>query len=46
LKIDLIEDAMIGATAAVHKLTVVTRDVADFQHFGAEILNPFETGIG
>jgi toxin FitB len=38
----LYEDAMIAATARVHKLTVVTRNVADFKHFGVELLNPFK----
>lgn len=37
-------DAMIAATAVVHGLTVVTRNVSDFARFGVEILNPFETG--
>ncbi len=37
----LYEDAMIAATAAVHKLTVVTRNVADFKHIGVDVLNPF-----
>lgn len=37
----LIEDAMIAATANVHKLTVVTRNVADFKHFGVKVFNPF-----
>ena len=35
------EDAMIAATAKVHKLTVVTRNVADFKQFGVSVLNPF-----
>ena len=39
----LYEDAMIAATAAVHNLTVVTRNVADFQPFGVRVLNPFKT---
>ena len=38
----LAEDAMIAATASVHRLTVVTRNVSDFEHLGAEVLNPFE----
>ena len=37
----LYEDAMIAATAQVHKLTVVTRNVADFKRFGVKLLNPF-----
>jgi len=39
----LYEDAMIAATAIVHKLTVVTRNVDDFAHFAVPLLNPFET---
>ena len=35
------EDAMIVATALVHKLTVVTRNVSDFKRFGVPMLNPF-----
>lgn len=38
----LYEDAMIAATAKVHHLTVVTRNVADFQGFGVKVLNPFD----
>ena len=37
------EDAMIAATAMVHKLTVVTRNVNDFERFGVKIINPFQT---
>ncbi len=37
----LYEDAMIAATAKVHKFVVVTRNVADFKGFGVKVLNPF-----
>ena len=36
------EDAMIAATAKIHGLTVVTRNVADFKSFGVPLLNPFK----
>ena len=36
------EDAMIAATAIVHRLTVVTRNVSDFLQFGVDLQNPFE----
>jgi hypothetical protein len=38
---DLIEDAMIAATALVHDLTVITRNVRDFEVFGAKTFDPF-----
>lgn len=37
----LIEDAMIAATAHVHNLTVVTRNVRDFEALGVPTLDPF-----
>lgn len=37
----LYEDAMIAATAAVHNLTVVTRNVADFTALEVPVFNPF-----
>jgi len=42
----LYEDAMIAATARVHRLTVVTRNTADFEAFDVPLLNPFEFGLG
>ncbi len=38
----LYEDAMIAATAQVHNLTVVTRNVNDFKLFAINLLNPFD----
>jgi len=37
----LAEDAMIAATAQIHHLYVVTRNVKDFEYLGVETLNPF-----
>lgn len=34
-------DALIGATARVHGLTVVTRNARDFERTGVQVLNPF-----
>jgi predicted nucleic acid-binding protein len=39
----LIEDAMIAATAIVHNLTVVTRNIRDFTRLGVRLVNPFES---
>jgi predicted nucleic acid-binding protein len=38
---DLIEDAMIAATAHVNNLTVVTRNLRDFKPFGVPTFDPF-----
>ena len=35
-------DALIAATALVHGMTVVTRNVADFKPTGVALLNPWE----
>jgi hypothetical protein len=37
----LIEDAMIAATAKLHGLTIVTRNVRDFRDFAMDLFNPF-----
>jgi predicted nucleic acid-binding protein len=39
---DLIEDAMIAATARVHELEIATRNERDFQQIHVETFNPFE----
>ncbi len=36
------EDAMIAATALVHNLTVVTRNLRDFKRFEVQTFNPFD----
>ena len=35
-------DSLIAATARVHRLTIVTRNTADFARAGAPVLNPFD----
>jgi toxin FitB len=39
----LLEDAMIAATARVHHLIVATRNEGDFGELDVRILNPFKT---
>lgn len=41
----LMQDALIAAVAAVHRLTVVTRNVRDFERLGVPTVDPF-TGRG
>jgi predicted nucleic acid-binding protein len=36
-----VSDGLIAATGLEHKLTVVTRNIADFQRSGVNTLNPF-----
>ena len=38
----LANDAMIAATARVHNLIVVTRNIRDFEGFDVELINPFD----
>ena len=38
---EILEDAVIAATAIVHNLVVVTRNVRDFRRLGVETLDPF-----
>ena len=38
---DVIEDAMIAATARVHNVTVATRNVRHFKGLDVELVNPF-----
>ena len=37
-----VRDCLIAATALVHGMTVVTRNVADFESSGVVLLNPWE----
>ena len=37
-----VRDGLIAATALVHGLTVVTRDVVDFEPCGVSLLNPWD----
>jgi predicted nucleic acid-binding protein len=39
-------DALIAATALVHGMTVVTRNLNDFERTGAPLLNPWEGAHG
>jgi toxin FitB len=37
-----VRDALIAATALVHRMTVVTRNVADFATTGVAVINPWD----
>jgi predicted nucleic acid-binding protein len=41
-----VRDSLIAATALVHGLSVVTRNVADFAPTGAEIIDPWQAADG
>lgn len=40
----LLEDAMIAATARIHGLVIATRNELDFKQLDVHILNPFKAG--
>jgi toxin FitB len=39
-------DALLAATAKVHKLTLATRNTADVADLGADLCNPLEPRVG
>ena len=40
-----VRDGLIAATALVHAMTVVTRNVADFQPCGVSLINPWDWAL-
>jgi predicted nucleic acid-binding protein len=40
------ENGLIAATARIHRLIVVTRNVNDFEGFGVQVFNPFPDAPG
>jgi len=42
---DLNIDALLAATAKVHAMTLVTRNIANVDDLGANLLNPFEPRV-
>ncbi|MGO9124006.1 MAG: type II toxin-antitoxin system VapC family toxin [Terriglobales bacterium] len=38
---DVLEDMMLAATARIHRLTLATRNVRDFEHVDVQLFNPF-----
>lgn len=36
-----VKDSLIAASALQHQLTIVTRNISDFQHAGVSLFNPF-----
>lgn len=41
-----LRDGLIAATALVHGMTVVTRNIADFEPTGVAVLNPWQMALG
>ena len=41
-----VRDGFIAATALVHGLVLVTRDLSDFEPMGVRLLNPWESNAG
>jgi predicted nucleic acid-binding protein len=37
-----VKDSLIAATALAHGLTVVTRNVSDFENAGCPVVDPYE----
>lgn len=37
-----VKDSLIAATAIQHDLLIATRNIADYQHSGARLINPFD----
>ncbi len=37
-----VKDSLIAASALQHKLTIITRNIRDFQNAGVSLINPFE----
>lgn len=37
-----LRDGLIAATALVHGMTVVTRNISDFKHTGIQVFNPWD----
>jgi len=37
-----VRDALIAATALVHSMNIVTRNIKDFSYAGVRLINPWE----